>query len=144
MMFLFSVVISRFMAILTGRSWVTSPRHKVVVAIGAGSSGAVVPVKLCAIVHAQQSCQGDAPSSSERAEFRMRIYQYPRTLYGRAACFLPACPTHARCCSTPARRGIGEGTMYPQQVMGQDTVFPVSLVLCSLRVPPDTGNCQDP
>lgn len=76
--------------------------------------------KLCAVLHAHQSCQGDTLSCSERTEPEQGYTEYQRMLYGRAACFLPMCPTCAGCYSKPAVwRDVGEGTTCRRRRVGQ-------------------------
>lgn len=54
--------------------------------IGAGSSVAVALSEACAVLHAHQSCQGDALSCSEGAESEQGFTRCPRMLSGGAAC----------------------------------------------------------
>lgn len=93
--------------------------------------------KLCAILHAHQSCRGDTLSCSESEESEQGYTKYQRMLYGRVACFLPAYLTRARCCSTPAAWcGMGEGTTCLQEEDGPSHRFilPVfSAVTCALQ-----------
>lgn len=88
-------------------------------------------VKLCDLLCAHQSCWCATLSCSERAESEQEHTKYQRTLYGRVVCFLPACPTHARCCSTPpAWCGVREVITCLQEEDGPSHRFILSVFPC--------------
>lgn len=147
------------MEILTEGSHVASFRQKVVVAIGVGSSGAVVLCQALCCSACSPKLSGDTLSCSERTKPEQGYTKYQRMLYGRAACFLPMCPTCAGCYSKPAvwcdvgegttcrRRRVAQAVGSFSQLFGYCLCFAVSVCLTTqgiVRICSDSRDCLCP